>query len=104
MGARTMARESRKDIVIRVDAIPEPDDDKRNLQGRNSLEWLEEGYVDWLFAMDYRPMVRVGKIAELRATYGQGVILLADNYIKRSEGIVPRDRRDFDALMRNLAA
>lgn len=51
--------------VISVDGRPL--DDEPRLTGRNTLEWIEAGWVDLVFYTDYRPVLDVMAINETRA-------------------------------------
>lgn len=48
------ARRIRPNIVLSIDGHPKPPNLPRPLDGRNELAWANAGWIDVIFAMDYR--------------------------------------------------
>ncbi|MFA7096084.1 MAG: family 10 glycosylhydrolase [Gammaproteobacteria bacterium] len=95
---RTVAaqvRKKRPEVVISVDAHPLLDD--LRLQGQDSIQWANNGWVDVVFNMDYRRKVDVRaasrarellhdprKMTMLLATYDR----VGDSFIARESGAI----------------
>ncbi|MDY6905432.1 MAG: family 10 glycosylhydrolase [Thermodesulfobacteriota bacterium] len=70
------------DIVLSVDAHPIPFGETRPLQGCNSLKWLQNGWIDIVFNMDYRQQIDVKKMDRIRRQISdqRKIIQLFGNY------------------------
>jgi uncharacterized lipoprotein YddW (UPF0748 family) len=76
-------------VVISVDAFPELTD---YLNGQNSVDWANRGYIDVLFRMDYAKKIDGASTNAVRARMKQPdrLTIIAGNYDLVSNGAVPR--------------
>lgn len=79
-------------IVISVDAHPELTD---FLQGQNSVDWANRGYVDVVFRMDYAPTIDIASTNAVRRRLNSpdSVTVLIGNYDLIPAGAQPRSGR-----------
>lgn len=92
-GVASLVRDSGKNIVLSVDAHPKLPGSHRPLQGRNSLKWLESGWIDAVFSMDYARKLDYEKHRQLFAipNVGPKIVLLAANYDLVESRAKPRE-------------
>ena len=76
-------------IVISADAHPELTD---VLQGQNSVDWANRGYVDVVFRMDYAPTIDIASTNAVRRRLKSpdAVTVLIGNYDLIPDGAKPR--------------
>jgi uncharacterized lipoprotein YddW (UPF0748 family) len=79
-------------IVISADAHPELTD---FLQGQNSVDWANRGYVDVVFRMDYSPTIDIASTNAVRRRLNSpdAVTVLIGNYDLIPAGAQPRSGR-----------
>lgn len=89
-------------VIISVDGYVEPRADKRALEGRNEIDWLNRGWIDVIFHMDYRPQPQVEQIELGRAALHDPdkLHVLLGNYERVGGRVVSRDA---DLLAANAA-
>lgn len=52
-----LAREKKPNIKISVDMHSQTDDSTKTVQGRNSIKWLKQGWIDYIFDMQYQKSI-----------------------------------------------
>lgn len=79
-------------VVISADAYPDLTD---YLNGQNSVEWVNRGYIDVLFRMDYDKSVNVAGTEAVRSRLDKPdrLTIIAGNYDLVREGALPRSGR-----------
>jgi uncharacterized lipoprotein YddW (UPF0748 family) len=79
-------------IVISADAHPELTD---YLNGQNSVDWANRGYVDVVFRMDYAPTIDIASMNAVRKRLNNpdAVTVLIGNYDLIPAGAQPRSGR-----------
>jgi uncharacterized lipoprotein YddW (UPF0748 family) len=86
------AKKIKPGLVISVDGHPQTKDKARSLDGRDEVTWANKGWVDLVFAMDYRERIDFETIDKLRREIKSPnkLIVLFGNYEKRGKNIVAR--------------
>ncbi len=88
------AKEIKPDLIISVDSHPKPKAEHRPLEGRNEIDWLNDGLIDVVFAMDYRETIDYETINAVRKDLRrpERLIVLFGNYDRLSTTalVVPR--------------
>lgn len=82
-------RKVKPQVIISTDVHPELTD---YLQGQNSVEWANRGYVDVLFRMDYAKTIDVASTESVRKRLKNpdSLMILAGNYDLITDGAQPR--------------
>ena len=82
-------RKVKPQVIISVDVHPELTD---YLQGQNSIEWANRGYVDVLFRMDYAKTIDIASTESIRKRLKNpdSLMILAGNYDLVPNGAQPR--------------
>ncbi len=86
-------RVKKKNIVISIDGQPFPSSMKRPLQGRNSIKWIQNKWIDVIYNMDYRKEFDHERfsLAYNEVGYNSQMIFLFGNYDRVSKKAVSRD-------------
>lgn len=86
------ARQVRPGIIISVDGHPQGKDVTRPLVGRDEVTWANNGWVDIIFAMDYRETIDYETIDRVRDELHDKnkLIVLFGNYEKKDGVVVAR--------------
>jgi len=87
------ARRLKPGAIISVDGYGEPQADKRALEGRNEIDWLNRGWIDAIYHMDYRPQPQVEQIERARAALRDPdrLHVLLGNYERVGDRVISRD-------------
>lgn len=87
------AKEIRPSLIVSVDAHPHNDD--WLLQGQDSVGWERSGWVDTVFAMDYRKRIDVAAANRARAAFADpaAMTVLLSTYDLADRELVPRHER-----------
>ncbi len=95
------AKSIKSHLIISVDSHPKPKYKPRPLQGRDSVKWLNDGWIDLVFNMDYRKKVDIeNHELVLKEVKSNGkIIFLYGNYEKIDSAVIPRDA----VLVKNYA-
>lgn len=88
------AKEINPDLIISVDGHPKPKTEHRPLEGRNEIDWINDGLIDVVFAMDYRETIDYETINAVRKDLRrpERLIVLFGNYdrLSKTSPAVPR--------------
>jgi uncharacterized lipoprotein YddW (UPF0748 family) len=86
------ARQLRSGLSIAADIHSQTDSDRMSLEGRDPARWLERGWVDRVFDMQYGTKVDLDWIERFRATLPdpRSLVVLFSNYEDRNGAAVPR--------------
>lgn len=86
------AHKRKPGIVVSVDGHPKPSGEKRALDGRDEVTWANNGWVDVIFAMDYRKRFDDVTPDAVRARLTDPLKLypLFGNYERVDDRVVPR--------------
>lgn len=80
------------DLIISVEGHPKPKDKVRPLDGRDVIGWLKKGWVDIVFAMDYRERIDFETIDDVRSELDDDsrLVVLFGNYEKVGNKVFAR--------------
>jgi len=83
----------RPQIVISVDGHPEPSAALRNLEGRNEISWVNNGWIDAIFDMDYGWQLNLEQIERVRGALREPdrLHVLFANYEINDSHVSPRE-------------
>jgi len=86
------ARGIKPDVVISVDGHPRPIAATRPLEGRDEVKWANKGWIDIIFAMDYRERIDFETIDLVRKDLIEKnkLTVLVGNYEKKEKLVLPR--------------
>ncbi|MEA3402171.1 MAG: family 10 glycosylhydrolase [Armatimonadota bacterium] len=87
-------REIRPGLIVSVDGHPRPPGEPPDANGRNELPWVEAGWVDVVYNMDYGRMLSWLRMDATRAACDPpaAIVELCGNYERTDEGqVVPRE-------------
>ncbi|MCM2358182.1 MAG: family 10 glycosylhydrolase [Geobacteraceae bacterium] len=89
------AKEIRPSLIVSVDAHPHNGD--WLLQGQDSVGWQRSGWVDTVFAMDYRKKIDVEAMNRARAAFAdpEAMTVLLSTYDLADRELVPRHERSW---------
>ena len=90
-------------VVISADAYPDLTD---YLNGQNSVEWVNRGYVDVLFRMDYDKSINGAGTEAVRSRLNNPdrLTIIAGNYDLVREGALPRSGRWLVDTLQGIAS
>lgn len=96
-------RKLKPKIVISADVHPELTD---YLQGQNSVEWANRGYVDVLFRMDYAKTIDVASTESVRRRLKNpdSMLIVTGNYDLIPNGALPRSGSWLVGTLREIVA
>ncbi|MGC9319603.1 MAG: family 10 glycosylhydrolase [Armatimonadota bacterium] len=87
-------REIRPGLIVSVDGHPRPPGEPPDANGRNELPWVEAGWVDVVYNMDYGRTLSWLRVDATRAACDPpaAIVELCGNYERNDEGqVVPRE-------------
>lgn len=90
----TEGREHRPDLIVSVDGHPHAPDQPPDANGRNEMPWVDAGWVDVVFNMDYGRELSWMRMDALRevAAHPEAFVDLCGNYERTETGhVVPRE-------------
>ena len=90
-------------VIISADAYPELTD---YLNGQNSVEWANRGYIDVLFRMDYERTIDSAstEVVRKRLKNPDSLTVIVGNYDLVQDGAVPRSGRWLVDTMQGVVA
>ncbi len=94
---RRVAEEGRKirpRLIISVDGHPRPPTEPPDTNGRNELPWVQAGWVDVVYGMDYGRHLAVARVDAVRQALDKpaAIVELVGNYERSEQGkVVPRE-------------
>ena len=77
----------RPKLVVSIDGHPSPPGSMPSPQGRNGVEWVDKGWVDVLYSMDYSQHLSWEKADRVRAAFRNpaALVTIAGNYERTPE-------------------
>lgn len=89
----SQAKRIRPGLVLSVDGHPHVRQAVRPLEGRDEVRWVNAGWVDVVFNMDYRPVIDVLNADAVRRELirPESMIVLFGNYDRRDGVAIARD-------------
>lgn len=87
-------RKLRPELIVSIDGHVHPPTSAPGTQGRNELPWIEAGWVDVVYNMDYGEHLGFETVNAVRAATGkpQAIVDLPGNYTRDDAGsVIPRD-------------